>query len=232
MDGNPAGSRLHHRLAAGLELMRRCFDRATAPCRHANANDSGAYDDSGAVGADPVHRDRPGSGSPSGRTSSTPKTDTYDFSIYGEDEYDRDTYGDKALVHIFGDDETKSASNQAVLDYKVDQIEAQRAAVHSEDDTCQPSDPCPLSGSRSPRRRRLRPAHLRLQRPRLHIRRQGRGQGRIHSGNDSQEGASPPRRRSRSPSPLTRPLRNPLSLDETFAQPSYRRRPVSRRVGA
>ena len=72
-----------------------------------------------------------------------PEDNTYDFDIYGEDEYDRDTYGHKALVHIFGDDETKSASNQAVLDYKVDQIEAQRAAVHSEDDTCQPSDPCP-----------------------------------------------------------------------------------------
>ena len=29
------------------------------------------------------------------------------------------------------------------MDYKVDQIEAQRAAVHSEHDTCQPYDPCP-----------------------------------------------------------------------------------------
>ena len=52
-------------------------------------------------------------------------------------------YGDKARVHIFGDDETASVANHAVLDYKVDQIEAQRAAVHSEHDTCQPSDPCP-----------------------------------------------------------------------------------------
>ena len=72
-----------------------------------------------------------------------PEDRTYDFSIYGEDEYDRDTYGHKALVHIFGDDEAKSAANQAVLDYKVDQIEAQRAAVHSDYDTCQPYDPCP-----------------------------------------------------------------------------------------
>ena len=62
---------------------------------------------------------------------------------YDEEDYRRDRYGDKALVHIFGDDETKSAANQAVLDYKVDQIEAQRAAVHSEHDICQPSDPCP-----------------------------------------------------------------------------------------
>ena len=52
-------------------------------------------------------------------------------------------YGDKARVHIFGDDETASVANQAVLDYKVDRIEAQRAAVHSDHDTCQPSDPCP-----------------------------------------------------------------------------------------
>ena len=72
-----------------------------------------------------------------------PEDNTYDFSSYGEEDYRRDRYGDKALVHIFGDDEIKSASNQAVLDYKVDQIEAQRAAVHSDHDTCQPYDPCP-----------------------------------------------------------------------------------------
>ena len=72
-----------------------------------------------------------------------PQDHTYDFDSYGEEDYRRDRYGDKALVHIFGDDETKSAANQAVLDYKVDQIEAQRAAVHSEHDTCQPYDPCP-----------------------------------------------------------------------------------------
>ena len=72
-----------------------------------------------------------------------PEDHTYDFDSYGEEDYRRDRYGDKALVHIFGDDETKSAANQAVLDYKVDQIEAQRAAVHSDHDTCQPYDPCP-----------------------------------------------------------------------------------------
>ena len=72
-----------------------------------------------------------------------PEDQTYDFSSYGEDDYHRDVYGDKALVHIFGGDEAKSAANLAVLDYKVDQIEAQRAAVHSDYDTCQPYDPCP-----------------------------------------------------------------------------------------
>ena len=72
-----------------------------------------------------------------------PEDNSYDFSIYGEEDYRRDVYGDKALEHIFGDDETKSVSNQAVLDYKVDRIEAQRAAVHSEYETCQPYDPCP-----------------------------------------------------------------------------------------
>ena len=72
-----------------------------------------------------------------------PEDQTYDFDSYGEEDYRRDRYGDKALQHIFGDDETKSAANQAVLDYKVDQIEAQRAAVHSDHDTCQPYDPCP-----------------------------------------------------------------------------------------
>ena len=72
-----------------------------------------------------------------------PEDHTYDFDSYGEEDYRRDRYGDKALQHIFGDDEAKSAANQAVLDYKVDQIEAQRAAVHSEHDICQPYDPCP-----------------------------------------------------------------------------------------
>ena len=37
----------------------------------------------------------------------------------------------------------RDAANLAVLDYKVDLIEAQRAAVHSEHDICQPYDPCP-----------------------------------------------------------------------------------------
>ena len=72
-----------------------------------------------------------------------PEDHTYDFDSYDEEDFRRDRYGDKALQHIFGDDETKSAANQAVLDYKVDQIEAQRAAVHSDHDTCQPYDPCP-----------------------------------------------------------------------------------------
>ena len=75
-----------------------------------------------------------------------PEDHTYDFSSYGEEDYRRDRYGDKALHHIFGDDETKSTANQAVLDYKVDQIEAQRAAVHSGHDDYQPADPpaCPV----------------------------------------------------------------------------------------
>ena len=140
-----------------------------------------------------------------------PEDHTYDFSSYGEEDYRRDRYGDKALQHIFGDDETKSASNQAVLDYKVDQIEAQRAAVHSDHDTCQPSDPLPeLSGPRPSRRRLLRTAHLRLQRPRLHIQRQGHGQGRLHGGHGPQGEAEarPPRRR-RCPRP-SRPGPQPL----------------------
>lgn len=75
-----------------------------------------------------------------------PEDRTYDFSSYDEDDYDRDVFGDKALVHIFRDDETKDAANLAVLDYKVDLIEAQRAAVNSKHDTCQPADPpdCPV----------------------------------------------------------------------------------------
>ena len=148
MDGNPAGSKLHHRLAACMELMRRCFDlpRSTAaPCRHANHNDTGAYDTDDASDHDTV----PATSiwntprKPEWRFFEYPEDNSYDFSTYGEEDYRRDRYGDKALEHIFGDEETKSVSNLAVLDYKVDQIEAQRAAVHSEDEICQTYDPCP-----------------------------------------------------------------------------------------
>ena len=150
MEGTLTGFNQRFRFAAALVLINRGYDVVAAlcpdPAAHAPKPQPAPYRDTdahtGAVGADPVpettwkwksewtHFEYPGDR-------------TYDFSSYGEEEYDRDVYGDKALVHIFGDDETKSAANQAVLDYKVDQIEAQRAAVHSEHDTCQPSDPCP-----------------------------------------------------------------------------------------
>ena len=150
MEGTLTGFNQRFRFAAALVLINRGYDVVKAlcpdPAAHAPKPQPAPYRDTdahtGAVGADPVpetiwnwksewtHFEYPGDR-------------TYDFSSYGEEEYDRDMYGDKALVHIFGDDETKSAANQAVLDYKVDQIEAQRAAVHSEHDTCQPSDPCP-----------------------------------------------------------------------------------------
>ena len=119
-----------------------------------------------------------------------PEDRTYDFSIYGEDEYDRDTYGHKApRAHIRRrrDQERRQPGR---LDYKVDQIEAQRGRRPLRGRYLPALRPLPeLSGPRSPRRRLLRTAHLRLQRPRLHIRRQGRSQGRLHSGNDPQEEA-------------------------------------------
>ena len=153
MEGNPAGSKLHHRLAACLELMRRCFDRPAAPRRNANAD----ADHTLCVPAPQPAASQPASHhgtvsasnpwgtprKPEWRHFEYPEDYSYDFSIYGVEEYRRDRYGHKALMHIFGDDETRSAANLAVLDYKVDQIEAQRAAVHSDNETCQPYDPCP-----------------------------------------------------------------------------------------
>ena len=146
MQGTRTGFNQHVRFSAALVLINRGYDVVKAlcpdPAAHLPAPAPAPYSGTDADTPDPVpetiwnwksewtHFEYPGDR-------------TYDFSSYGEEEYDRDMYGDKALVHIFGDDETKSAANQAVLDYKVDQIEAQRAAVHSEHDTCQPSDPCP-----------------------------------------------------------------------------------------
>ena len=196
MEGTRTGFNQRFRFAAALVLINRGYDVVAALCP-----DTAAHAPQPAPYPDTQHAPDPApettwSWKQEWTDFEYPKDHTYDFDSYGEDDFDRDVYGDKARVHIFGDDETASVANHAVLDYKVDQIEAQRAAVHSEHDTCQPSDPLPeLSGPRSPRRRLLRPAQLRLQRPRLHIRRQGRGQGRLHSRNGPQEGARPPRRR-------------------------------------
>ena len=150
MQGTRTGFNQHFRFSAAEVLINRGYDVVAAlcpdPAAHAPKPQPAPYRDTdahtGAVGADPVP-ETTWKWKSEWTHFEYPEDRTYDFSIYGEDEYDRDTYGDKALVHIFGDDETKSAANQAVLDYKVDQIEAQRAAVHSDHDTCQPSDPCP-----------------------------------------------------------------------------------------
>ena len=150
MQGTRTGFNQHFRFSAAEVLINRGYDVVAAlcpdPAAHAPKPQPAPYRDTdahtGAVGADPVP-ETTWKWKSEWTHFEYPEDRTYDFSIYGEDEFDRDTYGHKALVHIFGDDETKSAANQAVLDYKVDQIEAQRAAVHSDHDTCQPYDPCP-----------------------------------------------------------------------------------------
>ena len=122
------------RMDAAKEIIERCSDRS--PCVHGPAPDPRCDTD-------------PNTPDPVPETTwkdewdhfEYPEDRTYDFSSYDEDDYRRDVYGDKALAHIFGDDEAKSAANLAVLDFKVDQIEAQRAAVNSEHDNCQPDDP-------------------------------------------------------------------------------------------
>ena len=150
MQGTRTGFNQHFRFSAAEVLINRGYDVFAAlcpdPAAHAPKPQPAPYRDTdahtGAVGADPVP-ETAWKWKPEWTHFEYPEDNTYDFSSYGEDDYDRDVYGDKALVHIFGDDEAKSAANQAVLDYKVDQIEAQRAAVHSDYDTCQPYDPCP-----------------------------------------------------------------------------------------
>ena len=147
MQGTCTGFDQRLRFDAAEVLIRRGYDDVAARCpdpaAHAPATTPAPYHDTGAhtgaVGADPAPAT---TWKPEWNYFEYPEDDTYDFSIYGGDEYERDTYGDKALVHIFGDDQTKSASNQAVLDYQVDRIKAHRAAGHSDIDTLQP-DPDP-----------------------------------------------------------------------------------------
>ena len=150
MRGVLTGFKTHQRMDAADKLVSLSSDQTPCvPAAHLPAPAPAPYHGTdahtGAVGADTVPAATPWKTprKPEWKYFEYPEDNTYDFSSYGEEDYRRDRYGDKALVHIFGDDETKSASNQAVLDYKVDQIEAQRAAVHSEDETCQPYDPCP-----------------------------------------------------------------------------------------
>ena len=138
MRGVLTGFKTHQRMDAADKLVSLSSDHT--PCPPAPYHGTDAH--TGAVGADPVP-ETTWKWKSEWTHFEYPEDHAYDFSSYGEDDYHRDVYGDKALVHIFGDDETKSAANQAVLDYKVDQIEAQRAAVHSEHDICQPYDPCP-----------------------------------------------------------------------------------------
>ena len=144
MRGVLTGFKTHQRMDAADKLVSLSSDQTPCLPAPAPAPYHGTDAHTGAVGADTVPAATPWKTprKPEWKYFEYPEDNTYDFSSYGEEDYRRDRYGDKALVHIFGDDEIKSAANQAVLDYKVDQIEAQRAAVHSDHDTCQPSDPC------------------------------------------------------------------------------------------
>ena len=139
MDGSRTEFTTGNRVDAAKELIHRYADHTPCVPAPQPATRQPASDHDTVSAATPWKTPR----KPEWKYFEYPEDNTYDFDSYGEEDYRRDRYGDKALQHIFGDDETKSAANQAVLDYKVDQIEAQRAAVHSDHDTCQPYDPCP-----------------------------------------------------------------------------------------
>ena len=131
----------HERMDAADKLVSLSSDHSPCPdpAAHATAPQPALYDTAAAGPAAETER----SWKPEWTHFEYPEDNSYDFSTYGEDEYDRDLYGDKALKHIFGDEETKSVANQAVLDYQVDRVEALRAAVHSEYETCNIYEPCP-----------------------------------------------------------------------------------------
>ena len=134
--GQLSGFKSHHRIRTAKHLAARAYSRDRDPERPPTPTPD-PYPDTGANTPTPW-------GTPwkdEWDHFEYPEDRSYDFSSYDEDDYRRDVYGAKALEHIFGDEEAKSVANLAVLDYKVDLIEAQRAAVNSEHDTGQPADP-------------------------------------------------------------------------------------------
>ena len=115
MEGTLTGFNQRFRFAAALVLINRGYDVVAPLCPDpaAHAPQPAPYSGTDADTPDPVP-ETTWKWKSEWTHFEYPEDRPYDFSIYGEDEFDRDVYGDKALVHIFGDDEAKSAANQAV----------------------------------------------------------------------------------------------------------------------
>ena len=227
MQGTRTGFDQRFRFSAAEVLIHRGYDDVAARCpdpaAHEPPTTPAPYGDTGAhTGAVDAHPVPASTWKPEWTHFEYPEdntyTYTYDFSIYGDDEYERDIYGDKALVHIFGDDETKSVSNQAVLDYQVDRIEAHRAAGNSDLDILQPAPDPPDDGDFGQDTYGYNALLY------IYGSKDAAREGYIsRNGPQGEAEARPPRRRSRSPNRRSGVGRNP-SPSRCSPSPTYRRR--------
>ncbi len=133
MHGTLDGFKPHHRLAAAKELLRRGFPKpADAPAsprqapstldRHAPASGNGRrpqYDSS--------RRYR-------SQSSDNPKHyDDNNLHNYSQNLYERDCYGHKALLKIYGGEDAVSAANRANFEYRTSMTENEQVALLTED---------------------------------------------------------------------------------------------------
>ena len=133
MQGSLDGFKPHHRLAAAKELLRRGFPKpADAPTSPRQAPST-------------LHRDAPASGNGrrpqydssrryGSQSSDNPKDyDDNDLDDYSRNLYERDCYGHKALLKIYGSEDAVSAAAQAIFEYRIDMTEDEKAALLTED---------------------------------------------------------------------------------------------------
>ncbi len=133
MQGSLDGFKPHHRLAAAKELLRRGFPKpADAPTSPRQAPST-------------LDRDAPASGNRrrpqydssrryGSQSSDNPKDyDDNDLDDYSQNLYERDCYGHKALLKIYGSENAVSAANRANFEYRISMTENEKVALVTED---------------------------------------------------------------------------------------------------
>ena len=133
MQGTLDGFKPHHRLAAAKELLRRGFPKpADAPTSPRQAPST-------------LDRDAPASGNGrrpqydssrryGSQSSDNPKDyDDNNLDDYSRNLYERDCYGHKALLKIYGSENAVSAANRANFEYRISMTENEKVALLTED---------------------------------------------------------------------------------------------------
>ena len=133
MQGTLDGFKPRHRLAAAKELLRRGFPKpADAPTSPRQAPST-------------LDRDAPASGNGrrpqydssrryGSQSSDNPKDyDDIDLDDYSQNLYERDCYGHKALLKIYGSENAVSAANRANFEYRISMTENEKVALLTED---------------------------------------------------------------------------------------------------
>ena len=119
MQGNLAGFKPHHRLAAAKELLRRGFDNTPGHSDDEYADQDEAFDDDDP--RTPEQRD-PNSPNYVDRYAHlyNNEDDPFDFENYDEEQYRRDGDGGRALRHIYGSKEVRIVAIDAVNHHHCD----------------------------------------------------------------------------------------------------------------